>query len=127
MKQDNFLSALLIPLFYFLVGLIFVFAPEIPSQDLKIPLNHLQVPLLFTQEIGVLFIVFTVLLRQLYNKSREVYLEMNSTLIFVLVLISLIEPYLYTQMPNHAAPQLLVILGINLFFIILLFFEKKKV
>ena len=120
-----FLSALLIPLFYSMVGLIFIVAPEIPSSDLKISDDVAYIPLLFTQEIGVLFLVFSILIRQIYNKSHKTYLSLNSTFILVLILVSCIEPYLYFKIPEHSAPELLVILFINLFFIGLLVYEKK--
>ncbi|MBT3612328.1 MAG: hypothetical protein HN522_05255 [Flavobacteriales bacterium] len=120
-----FLSALLIPLFYSMVGLIFIVAPELPTSDLKISNDIACIPLLFTQEIGVLFLVFSILIRQIYNKSHKIYLSLNSTFILVLIMVSCIEPYLYFKMPNHSAPELLIILFINLFFIGLLIYEKK--
>jgi len=121
--KPYFISATLVPAFYFMVGILFTFAPEIPSADLKIPYEKIEIPLLFTQEFGVFFIIFSILFRQIYNISKEVYLLMNNTFKFVLLLAALISPYLhyYTK-----APQLLVIFGINISFILLLQYEKLQ-
>lgn len=123
MVKPYFISATLVPAFYFMVGILFTFAPEIPSADLKIPYEKIEIPLLFTQEFGVFFIIFSILFRQIYNISKEVYLLMNNTFKFVLLLAALISPYLhyYTK-----APQLLVIFGINISFILLLQYEKLQ-
>ena len=118
-----YISATLVPAFYFMVGFVFVFVPEIPSADLKIPYEKIKIPLLFTQEIGIFFIIFSILIRQIYNKSKEVYLLMNNTFKFVLLLSALISPYLYYY---TKAPQLCVIFGINIFFIALLQYEKVQ-
>ena len=123
MIKPYFISATLVPAFYFMVGVVFTFFPEIPSADLKLPYENIKIPLLFTQEIGVLFIVFSILIRQIYNISKEVYLLMNNTFKFVLLLAALISPYLYYY---TKAPQLCVIFGINIFFIALLQYEKVK-
>ena len=123
MIKPYFISATLVPAFYFIVGVVFTFVPEIPSADLKLPYEKIKIPLLFTQEIGVFFIIFSILIRQIYNISKEVYLLMNNTFKFVLLLSALISPYLfyYTK-----APQLCVIFGINTFFIVLLQYEKVQ-
>ena len=118
-----YISATLVPAFYFMVGFVFVFVPEIPSADLKLPYEKIKIPLLFTQEIGIFFIIFSILIRQIYNISKEVYLLMNNTFKFVLLLSALISPYLYYY---TKAPQLCVIFGINIFFIALLQYEKVK-
>ena len=123
MVKPYFISATLVPAFYFIVGVIFTFIPEIPSADLKLPHEKIKIPLLFTQEIGVFFIIFSILFRQIYNISKEVYLLMNNTFKFVLLLASLISPYLYCY---TKAPQLLVIFGINICFIVLLQYEKLR-
>ena len=118
-----YISATLVPAFYFMVGFVFVFVPEIPSADLKIPYEKIKIPLLFTQEIGVFFIIFSILFKQIYNISKEVYLLMNNTFKFVLLLAAIISPYLYYY---TKAPQLLVIFGINICFIVLLQYEKVQ-
>ncbi len=123
MVKPYFISATLVPAFYFMVGVIFTFAPEIPSADLKLPYEKIKIPLLFTQEIGILFIIFSILIRQIYNLSKKVYLLMNNTFKFVLLLSALICPYLYY---STKAPQLLIIFGINFCFIVLLQYEKFR-
>ena len=123
MVKPYFISATLVPAFYFIVGVIFTFAPEIPSADLKIPYDKIKIPLLFTQEVGVFFIIFSILFKQIYNISKEVYLLMNNTFKFVLLLAALISPYLYYY---TKAPQLCIIFGINFFFIVLLQYEKLQ-
>ena len=106
-----------------MVGFVFAFFPEIPSTDLKLPYEKIKIPLLFTQEIGVLFIIFSILIRQIYNKFKEVYMLMNNTFKFVLLLSALISPYLYYYTKT---PQLCVIFGINIFFIVLFHYEKLQ-
>ena len=123
MIKPYFISAILVPVFYFMVGVVFTFAPEIPSADLKLPYEKIKIPLLFTQEIGILFIIFSILIRQIYNISKEVYLLMNNTFKFVLLLSALISPYLYYY---TKASQLCIIFGINIFFIVLLHYEKLQ-
>ena len=73
--------------------------------------------------IGVFFIFFSILFRQIYNISKEVYLLMNNTFKFVLLLSALISPYFYYY---TKAPQLLIIFGINICFIVLLQYEKLR-
>ena len=123
MIKPYLISATLVPAFYLMVGFVFAFFPEIPSTDLKLPYEKIKIPLLFTQEIGVLFIIFSILIRQIYNKFKEVYMLMNNTFKFVLLLSALISPYLYYY---TKAPQLCLIFGINIFFIILLQYEKVQ-
>lgn len=103
--------------------MIFLFAPEIPSSDISPGEKMMQIPLLFTQEIGVLFVVIAILIRQIFSISRETYLLMNNTFKLTLFLLALIAPYLYFYTKT---PQLLVIFGINVFFICLLQYEKNQ-
>ena len=123
MVKPYFISATLVPAFYFMVGVVFTFVPEVPSSDLNLSYEKIKIPLLFTQEIGILFIIFSILIRQIYNISKEVYLLMNNTFKFVLLLAALISPYLYYY---TKAPQLCIIFGINIFFIVLLQYEKLQ-
>lgn len=58
MLKSNFFSATLVPAFYLMIGVVFIFAPEIPSADLKIEYEKIKISLLFTQEIGVFFYYF---------------------------------------------------------------------
>ena len=123
MTRPFYISAIIIPLFYFLIGVIFVFAPEIPSADISPTEKMTEIPLLFTQEIGVLFVVIAIFFRQIFSVSRETYLLMNNTFRFTLFFLALIAPYLYYYTKT---PQLLVIFGINVFFICLLQYEKYQ-
>ena len=123
MKRPFYISATVIPLFYFLIGVIFLFAPEIPSADISPAENMREIPLLFTQEIGVLFLIIAIFFRQIFSISRETYLLMNNTFKLTLFLLALIAPYLYYYTKT---PQLLVIFGINVFFICLLQYEKNQ-
>ena len=123
MARPYYISATIIPLFYLLIGIIFVFVPEIPSADISPTKQMMQIPLLFTQEIGVLFVVIAIFFRQIFSISRETYLLMNNTFKLTLFLLVLIAPYLYYY---TKAPQLWVISGINIFFICLLQYEKNQ-
>ncbi len=121
-KKEFFISALLIPAFYTLVGLLFVFFPEMPQHDISSDGADNKLALLFTQEIGALFLIIALLVRQVYNKSSELYAALNGTMVLVMILLSLIEPYFYYY---TKAPQLLVILAINMFFVFLLLYERR--
>ena len=123
MTRPFYISATIIPLFYFLIGIIFLFAPEIPSSDISPAKKMMQISLLFTQEIGVLFVIIAIFFRQIFNISRETYLLMNNTFKLTLFLLSLIAPYFYYYTKT---PQLLVIFGINICFIVLLQYEKLR-
>ncbi len=123
MTRPFYISGIIIPLFYFLIGVIFVFAPEIPSADISPNEKMMQISLLFTQEIGVLFMVIAIFFRQIFSISRKTYLLMNNTFKLILFLLALIAPYLYYYTKT---PQLLVIFGINVFFICLLQYEKNQ-
>jgi hypothetical protein len=123
MTRPFYISATIIPLFYLLIGIIFVFVPEIPSADISPTKQMMQIPLLFTQEIGVLFVVIAIFFRQIFSISRETYLLMNNTFKLTLFLLALIAPYLYYYTKTL---QLLVIFGINVFFICLLQYEKNQ-
>ena len=123
MKRPFYISATVIPLFYFLIGVIFLFAPEIPSADISPAEKMMKIPLLFTQEIGVLFLIIAIFFRQIFNISRETYLLMNNTFKLALFLLALVAPYLYYYTKT---PQLLVIFVINIFFICLLQYEKNQ-
>tara|TARA_Y100000385_G_scaffold275051_1_gene318934 strand:+ start:544 stop:924 length:381 start_codon:yes stop_codon:yes gene_type:complete len=122
MARPHYISATIIPFFYSVIGVIFLFTPEIPSADISPAIKMLQIPLLFTQEIGILFVIIAIFFRQIFNTSRETYLLMNNTFKLNLFLLALIAPYLYYYTKT---PQLLVIFGINVFFICLLQYEKK--
>ena len=123
MARPYYISATIIPLFYSLIGVIFLFAPEIPSADISPAEKMMKISLLFTQEIGVLFVIIAIFFRQIFNISRETYLLMNNTFKLTLFLLSLIAPYFYYYTKTL---QLLVIFGINVFFICLLQYEKNQ-
>ncbi|MBC8266106.1 MAG: hypothetical protein H8E84_03985 [Flavobacteriales bacterium] len=122
MKKEYFISAFLIPIFYVIVGIIFIFFPELPQTDISPNNLDNKLALLFTQEVGALFVIIALLVWQIHNKSKELYSALNGTMIVVMILLSLIEPYFYSY---TKAPELLVILLINLFFIFLLLYERR--
>lgn len=123
MKRELYLSAILIPLFYFAVGIIFILFPEIPQGDIENSAAKNNMALWFTQEIGVLFLVIAILIVQIYKKSSKLYASLRGTMILIMLMLASIEPYLYYK---TGASQLLVIFAINLFFILLLILEKQK-
>ena len=81
--MNNFLSAKIIPIFYILIGAIFLFFPEIPHYDIVNKEKHTIVSLTFTREIGIFFLVIGLLIRRVYVISKSVYRLMNTTLINV--------------------------------------------
>ena len=122
MKEGNFLSAKLIPLFYVFIGIIFICFSELPQIDIA-PLEGAEnkLALLFTQEIGLLFVVFAILVLRIYMISKKNYVAFNGTMLLVVTLLSLISPYLYY---HTMAPQFLIIFCIHLVFIFFLLRER---
>jgi|TARA_B100000959_G_scaffold148383_1_gene155709 hypothetical protein len=122
MREGFFLSAKLIPLFYVFIGIIFICFPEFPQMDIA-PLEGTEnkLALLFTQEIGLLFVVFAILGLRIYMVSKEIYAALNGSMLLVVILLSLIGPYFYDY---TMAPEFLMIFCIHLFFIFFLLKER---
>jgi hypothetical protein len=120
------ISSKIIPIFYLLIGLIFLCFPEIPHKDI-IKSNKIigeEVSLIFTREIGVLFIVVAILIRQIYSTSASVYRLMNTTFLVVMILLSAISLMMYFLIPSHPT-QLMVTTLINIAFSLIYLWERK--
>ena len=122
--MNSFPSAKIIPLFYLIIGLIFLFFPEIPQVDISFN-NKNSIATIFTREIGVLFIVIGILIWRIFSISKSVYRLMNSTFIVTMLLLSTIGPMMYFLLPTNP-PQLLITSVINIAFAFIYFWESKQ-
>lgn len=119
-------SSKIVPIFYLLIGLIFLCFPQIPHKDI-INVDRIigeEVSLVFTREIGVLFIVIAILIRQIYSTSESVYRLMNTTFLVVMILLSSISIMMYFLIPSHPF-QLIVTTLINIAFFFVYLWERK--
>ena len=123
--MNSFPSAKIIPLFYLIIGLIFLFFPEIPQLEITFFNNKNVVAATFIREIGVLFIVIGILIWRIYSISISVYRLMNSTFIVTMLLLSAIGPMMYFLLPTNP-PQLLITSVINIAFAFIYFWESKQ-
>ena len=120
-------SSKIVPMFYLLIGLIFLCFPQIPHKDI-INVDKIvgeEVSLVFTREIGVLFIVIAILIRQIYSTSKSVYRLMNTTFLVVMILLSAISLMMYFLIPSHPL-QLIVTTLINIAFFLIYLWERKQ-
>ena len=122
--MNSFPSAKIIPLFYLIIGLIFLFFPEISQLSLSFN-NKNFLATTFTREIGVLFIVIGILIWRIHSISKSVYSLMNSTFIVTMLLLSAIGPMMYFLLPTNP-PQLLITSVINIAFAFIYFWESKQ-
>lgn len=123
--MNNFVSAKFVPIFYILIGVIFLFFPGIPHSDISTKEEYPIVSLTFTREIGILFIVIGLLIRKVYVISKSVYRLMNSTFIIIMILLSLIGPMMYFLLPSPPI-QLVYTTLINLSFLFIYIWERKQ-
>lgn len=122
--MNSFPSAKIIPLFYLIIGLIFLFFPEISQLSLSFNNKNL-IATTFTREIGILFIVIGILIWRIYSISKSVYRLMNSTFIVTMLLLSAIGPMMYFLLPTNP-PQLLITSVINIAFAFIYLWERKQ-
>ena len=125
--MKSLISAKVIPVFYFIFGLIFLFFPQVPHENFvyEESLNGEIISLTFTREIGILFIVIAILIFQIYAISKKVYRLMNTTFLFIMLLLSFIGPVMYffiTPFPK----QILVTTVINICFFFIYVWERQQ-
>ena len=122
--MKSFPSSKIIPPFYLMIGLIFLFFPEIPHLDISFN-NKNFLAITFTREIGILFIVIGILIWRIHSISKSVYRLMNSTFIVTMLLLSVVGPMMYFLLPTNP-PQLLITSVINIAFAFIYLWERKQ-
>jgi len=122
--MNSFFSAKIVPIFYISIGLIFLIFPEIPQNDISSEYSNSKISLIFTREIGILFIIIGFLIRKIYLTSISVYRLMNTTFIIVMLLLASIGPIMYLLLPEKPQ-QLIFTTIINLIFVFLYSYERK--
>ncbi len=122
--MKSFPSSKIIPPFYLMIGLIFLFFPEIPHLDISFNNNNF-LAITFTREIGVLFIIIGILIWRIHSLSKSVYRLMNSTFIVTMLLLAVVGPMMYFLLPTNP-PQLLITSVINIAFAFIYLWESKQ-
>ena len=119
-------SSKIIPFFYILFGIVFVFVPRLPLSDISdsslASTNILEGVL---RGIGVIFFAFAILISRISVISKNVYRLLNNTFIFVFMLMSTLGPIVYYTVPKRPI-ELLLFSGINISFVLLYIWERKQ-
>jgi hypothetical protein len=125
--MNSFISAKIVPLFYLLIGLIFLCFPEIPHKDIISgeKIKGEEISLTFTREIGVLFIVIAILIWKIHSISKSVYRLLNSTFLVVMILLAAISVMMYFLIPGNPQ-QLIFTTLINIAFFFIYLWERKQ-
>ena len=119
-------SSKIIPLFYILIGIVFVFVPRLPLSDIKESIsNSTDILEGLHRIIGVIFFVFGVLVSRISVVSINAYRLLNGTFIFIFILMSSIGPIFYYAVPSRPI-ELLLFTGINISFVLLYIWERKE-
>ncbi|MBT6013377.1 MAG: hypothetical protein HOG85_01005, partial [Flavobacteriales bacterium] len=89
-------SSKVIPFFYIIFGIVFVFVPRLPLSDISdsslASTNILEGVL---RGIGVIFFAFAILISRISVISKSVYRLLNSTFIFIFILMSFVGIIIY--------------------------------
>ena len=118
-------SSKIIPFFYILFGIVFVFVPRLPLSDIKESIsNSTDILEGLHRIIGVMFFVFGVLVSRISVVSTNVYRLLNSTFIFIFILMSFVGTIIYFSVPTRPI-ELLIFSAINISFVLLYIWERK--
>ena len=124
--MNPLVSSKIIPFFYFIFGIVFVFVPKLPLSDISdSSLTSTNVLEEVLRGIGVIFLVFAILVSRISVISKNVYRLLNSTFIFIFILMSSLGPIIYYAVPKRPI-ELLLFSVINLFFVVIYIWERKK-
>jgi hypothetical protein len=119
-------SSKVIPFFYILFGIVFVFVPKLPLSDISdSSLTSTNVLEEVLRGIGVIFLVLAILVSRISVISTNVYRLLNSTFIFIFILMSSIGPIFYYAVPSRPI-ELLIFSAINISFVLLYIWERKQ-
>lgn len=119
-------SSKIIPFFYILFGIVFVFLPRLPLSDISdSSLTSTNVLEGVLRGIGVIFLVFAILVSRISVISTNVYRLLNSTFIFIFILMSFVGTIIYFSVPTRPI-ELLIFSAINISFVLIYIWERKQ-
>ena len=124
--MNSAVSSKIIPFFYLLFGIVFIFVPKLPLSDISdSSLNSINILEGVLRGIGVIFLVFAILVSRISVISKSVYRLLNSTFIFIFILMSFVGTIIYFAVPKRPI-ELLLFSGINISFVLIYIWERKK-
>ena len=114
--MNPLVSSKIIPFFYFIFGIVFIFIPKLPLSDISdSSLTFTNVLEGVLRGVGVIFLVFAILVSRIFVISKSVYRLLNSTFIFIFILMSFVGIIIYFTVPKRPI-ELLLFTGINISF-----------
>ena len=124
--MNPLVSSKIIPFFYFIFGITFLFVPKLPLSDISdSSLTSTNVLEGVLRGIGVIFLVFAILVSRISVISKSVYRLLNSTFIFIFILMSFVGTIIYFAVPKRPI-ELLLFTGINISFVLIYIWERTK-
>jgi len=119
-------SSKIIPFFYLLFGIVFIFVPKLPLSDISdSSLTSTNVLEGVLRGVGVIFLVFAILVSRISVISTNVYRLLNSTFIFIFILMSFVGIIIYFSVPKNPI-ELLIFSAINISFVLLYIWERRQ-
>ena len=124
--MNPLISSKIIPFFYILFGIVFIFVPKLPLSDISdSSLNSTNILEGVLRGTGVIFLGFAILISRIFVISKNVNRLLNSTFIFIFILMSSLGPIIYYAVPKRPI-ELLLFSVINLSFVLIYIWERKK-
>ena len=114
------------PFFYFIFGIVFIFVPKLPLSDISdSSLTSTNVLEEVLRGIGVIFLVLAILVSRISVISTNVYRLLNSTFIFIFILMSFVGTIIYFSVLTRRI-ELLIFSAINISFILIYIWERRQ-
>ena len=123
--MNPLVSSKIVPFFYFVFGIVFTLVPKLPLSDISDSSNSTIVLEGVLRGIGIIFLVFAILISRISVLSQSVYRLLNSTFIFIFILMSFVGTIIYLTVPKRPI-ELLLFTGINISFVLIYIWERKK-
>ena len=122
------ITSKIIPFFYFILGILFLFLPIIPMSDILIDIEASQSNDIIEslhRILGILFLCVAILIYRIFTVSSSLYRLLNSTFIFVFTLLASAGIIVYFGIPSRPQ-ELLLFSGINIAMVFFFFIERKE-
>ena len=122
------ITSKIIPFFYFIFGITFIFLPVLPLSDLITATDTIQsnnVLEAVLRGVGILKICFAILIYRIFIVSPVIYRSLNSTFILIFILLAIIGPLIYLGIPSNPI-ELLLFSVVNISIVCFFFVERKE-
>tara|TARA_X000000368_G_C22751708_1_gene588643 strand:+ start:111 stop:491 length:381 start_codon:yes stop_codon:yes gene_type:complete len=122
------ITSKIIPFFYFIFGITFIFLPVLPLSDLITEIDTIEsnnVLEAVLRGVGILFLSFAILIYRIFIVSPSLYKLLNSTFIFIFTFLSIIGPIIYLGASSNPI-ELLLFSGVNIAIVFFFFVERKE-